>query len=63
MEEQRRWFDVKAAADYLAVRPHTIRDAVWNGWLSYSKLGKKFVFDRADLDRLAESRKQRELVQ
>lgn len=57
-----RWLSVKDAATYLSVRPYTIRDFVWRGELPYVRMGKRFVFDRADLDRLAESRKQRESV-
>lgn len=59
---EKRWYDVQEAAAYLSVAPFTIRNAVWDGLLAYSRLGKKFIFDRADLDRLAESRKQREPV-
>lgn len=59
---EQRWLSVSDAADYLSVRPYTIRDLVWRGELPYVRLGKRFVFDRADLDKLAESRKQREPV-
>lgn len=60
--ESKRWYDVQEAAAYLAVRPYTVRDAIWSGQLAYCKLGKRFILDRADLDRFAESRKQREPV-
>lgn len=60
--EQKRWYDVQEAAAYLAVRPYTVRDAIWSGQLPYARLGKRFVLDVRDLDRFAESRKQREPV-
>lgn len=46
----------------MAVRPYTVRDAIWSGQLPYARLGKRFVLDVHDLDRFAESRKQREPV-
>jgi len=50
---ERRWFDLQGAADYLCVRPRTIREAVWGGELARAHLGKRFVFDRQDLDKWA----------
>jgi excisionase family DNA binding protein len=55
----RRWMTVEQAAEYLAVVPYSIRNAVWSGELSAAKLGKRLVFDRTDLDRWAESKKER----
>lgn len=54
---ERRWMDLTGAAGYLSVRERTIRVAVWRKELRRAHLGKKFIFDRLDLDRWAESRK------
>lgn len=52
----RAWFDLPAAADYLAVKPRTIREAVWAHELRRARLGKRFVFSKDDLDTWARSR-------
>jgi excisionase family DNA binding protein len=49
-ELSRRWFDVKSAADYCGISTKTIRSAILSGKLPRARLGKKFVFDRKDLD-------------
>ncbi len=58
---ERRWFDLQGAAAYLCVRLRTIREGVWSGELPRAHLGKKFIFDRQDLDKWAESKKRREI--
>jgi excisionase family DNA binding protein len=58
--EQRRWYTVADAATYLSVSRYAIRDAVWQGILPYVRMGKRFIFDRHDLDRWAESKKRLE---
>jgi excisionase family DNA binding protein len=57
---ERCWFDIDAAAEYLMVRPRTIREAVWSGELERAHLGKKFIFCRDALDRWARSKTRRE---
>ena len=56
--DPKRWLTVAQAAEYLSVTKYTIRDAVWSGTLPYLRAGKRFVFDRLDLDEWAEMRKQ-----
>jgi excisionase family DNA binding protein len=46
----RRWFDVKTGADYCGVKTKTIRRAITDGKLPRARLGRKFVFDKKDLD-------------
>lgn len=58
---ERRWFDVRQAADYLACTVRAIRELIWAGELPRVKIGKRFVVDRADLDAFAEARKEREI--
>jgi excisionase family DNA binding protein len=57
---ERRWFDLPHAADYMCVNVRTIRELIWCGALKYSRIGKRFIIDRADLDALAERRKHSE---
>jgi len=45
-----RWLDVYAAADYLAISPHTLRGLVHRAELKASTIGKNLRFDRVDLD-------------
>lgn len=57
---EQRWLSVQAAAQYLSVTVFTVRDAAWRGELAYIKAGKRWVFDRLDLDKFMESRKRKE---
>jgi excisionase family DNA binding protein len=57
---ERNWMDVEQAATYLAVKPRTIREAVWAGELERAKIGKRFIFSRASLDAFAQSKMTRE---
>jgi excisionase family DNA binding protein len=56
----KRWVTVEEAARYLSVTVFTIRNAAWSGELPFIRAGKRNIFDRIDLDRWAESRKQLE---
>jgi excisionase family DNA binding protein len=59
-EPDRRWLRIEEAANYLGVVPYTVRNAVWSGELAAAKLGNRLVFDRADLDAWATSKKRLE---
>ncbi len=48
------------AASYLATTVWAIRNLLWDGSLPYVKLGRRFLVDVRDLDRLVEGLKQRE---
>lgn len=54
---ERRWFDLREAANYASVKIRCIRELIWNGKLAYAQVGKRFIVDRADLDALLEQRK------
>ena len=57
---QPRLFNIKQAAAYLGVAVWTLRDLEWRGELpAIRSLGKRILFDRADLDRLVEQKKER----
>jgi excisionase family DNA binding protein len=56
----KRWVTVEEAARYLSVTVFTIRNAAWGGELPFVRAGKRNIFDRNDLDRWAENRKQLE---
>jgi excisionase family DNA binding protein len=58
--EVRRWMDINAAAQYLCVKPRTIRELIWDGKLRRSKIGRRFILDRGDLDALAMAEKRSE---
>jgi excisionase family DNA binding protein len=51
--EPRRWFDIVGAAAYLSVKPRCIRELILRGKLRPSKIGRKYILDRLDLDALA----------
>ena len=59
---EKRWLTVQESARYLSVSVFCVRDAIWGGSLPFVKAGKRFIIDRLDLDRWAESRKQIELA-
>jgi excisionase family DNA binding protein len=54
---ERRWLDIRSAADYASVKPRAIRELIWRGELPFSWLGKRHIIDRRDLDALLERRK------
>lgn len=47
---QPRLLNIASAASYLSATPWFIRSQIWSGSLPYLKLGKRYLFDRADLD-------------
>jgi excisionase family DNA binding protein len=58
---ERRWFGVHQAADYVGCTVRAIREAIWSGELPRSRVGRRFIVSRADLDSLLEARMQREI--
>jgi excisionase family DNA binding protein len=48
---------VKGAAAYLSCTVWCIRSLIWSRGIPYLKLGKRFLIDRADLDKLVEREK------
>jgi excisionase family DNA binding protein len=53
-----RLLNIKQAAQYLGVAVWQLRHLEWGGEIpSVRNLGKKILFDRADLDRLVEQKK------
>lgn len=57
---QPRLMTIPQAAAYLASRVWTIRSLIWSGELPRIRAGKRFLLDRADLDRWVERSKERE---
>ena len=55
----RRLLALPEAAAYLGVSPWTVRELQWSGKLPRVDLGRKLLFDRADLDALIERQKDR----
>ena len=53
---EKRLLDVREAARYLGISPHTVRGWVYQGRLPVIRLGRKVLFDRTALDRLIEER-------
>lgn len=53
---------VQAAARYLSATPWFVRTLAWERAVPFVKLGKRLLFDRADLDKFVESRKTTVLV-
>jgi len=49
-------FTLKEAAEFLKCSVWTIRSLIWNGDVSYQKLGKHFVVSRKELEQFLESR-------
>jgi excisionase family DNA binding protein len=58
---QRRWLTIEQAASYVNARPRTIRELIWRGELQRAKVGKRFLVDVSELDRLVASRMEREI--
>ncbi len=53
-----RLLNIQQAAKYLGCPVWTLRDLEWRGQLKgVRNLGRRLLFDRADLDRLVEQRK------
>jgi excisionase family DNA binding protein len=53
-----RLFTIAAAAEYLSTTVWQIRTLGWERRIPVIKLGNRYLFDRADLDRFVESQKQ-----
>jgi len=51
---ERRWFDLRQAAEYANCSVRTIRDRISSGELPRAPFGKRFLVDRNDLDALLE---------
>jgi excisionase family DNA binding protein len=60
-EIPRRWLTVPQAAEYLSCRVRTIRSLIWSGELRRARVGKRFLVDLSDLDKLVTSRLEREI--
>lgn len=52
-----RFLTVKEAASYMAATIWFVRCLAWDRKVPHVKLGKRVVFDKADLDRYIESQK------
>ena len=55
---QPRLLTVSQAAQYLSATPWFVRSLHWDRKVRAIRLGKRFVYDRADLDAYVESLKQ-----
>ncbi len=56
-QEPPRLLRVKEAAAYLSTTPWFIRSLVWAKSIPHVRLGKRILFDRADLDRYVDQQK------
>jgi hypothetical protein len=54
---QPRLLDIKGAAAYLSVPVKCVRQLGWDGKLKPVRLGKRFVYDRVDLDKFVDGLK------
>jgi excisionase family DNA binding protein len=54
LQDEKRWLDLRQAAEYISGRVRTIREAIWSGRLRRARIGKKFLVDREELDRWVE---------
>jgi excisionase family DNA binding protein len=52
-----RLLDMRGAAAYLSATVWCMRSLVWNKQIKSIKLGKKILFDRADLDKFVDGMK------
>ena len=55
----RRLLTLPETAAYLGLTPWSVRSLQWQGRLPRVNLGRKLLFDRADVDRLIEAAKER----
>ena len=55
--ERPRLLTVKDAAAYLSCTIWCVRSLIWSRKIPYLKLGKRFLIDRADLDKFIEREK------
>jgi excisionase family DNA binding protein len=54
---QPRNLNVTQAAQYLGATPWFVRSLAWERAIPYTRLGKRLLFDRIDLDQFLESQK------
>jgi len=54
---QPRLLTIKQAAAYLASTEWYVRTLVWERKVTFLRMGKRIVFDRADLDRYVDEMK------
>jgi excisionase family DNA binding protein len=52
-----RLYDLDAAAEYLCTTVWFLRQQIWNRRIPFLKLGKKYVFDKTDLDVFVDGQK------
>jgi excisionase family DNA binding protein len=55
---QPRLLDIKAAAAYLGSTVWQMRTLIWEKKVPHVKLGRRFLFDRTDLDKFIDSLKE-----
>jgi excisionase family DNA binding protein len=56
-QEPPRLLRVEEAAKYLSTTPWFIRSLVWAKSIPHVRLGKRILFDRADLDKFIDDQK------
>lgn len=59
-----RLLGIQATADYLGIKPWSVRELTWAGTLRPVKLGRlrRLLYDRADLDALIDQGKNESLT-
>lgn len=62
MEKNQRLLGVGEAARYLGTTVWAVRCLIWDGVLPYVRLGRRYLVDVTDLDRLVEELKRREVA-
>ena len=50
MVEGKRWYNLQDGANYMAAKPHFVRDLIRRGKIKFRILGHGFVLDRLDMD-------------
>lgn len=53
--EQERWIDVEEAANYLGVKPDTVRAWVKNKGMPAQKIGRRWKFKISEIDEWVKS--------
>ncbi len=62
MEKNQRLLSVGEAARYLGTTVWAVRCLIWDGTLPHVRLGRRYLLDVRDLDRLVEELKRREVA-
>ena len=60
MTEEKRLLSVEDAAKYLGVQKNTMYSWAWRRKIPSVKMGRRLLFDRADLDSMIEAGKREE---